>query len=258
MPGRFFLGVGSGELLNEHVVGGTWPEIPVRQERLAEAIEVIRMLLRGGERSHHGRFYTVENARIYTLPDEQIPIYVAVAGARSARLAAQLGDGIVATAPDADSVRAFEEAGGRGPRYAEMSVCFAEDEKEARRTALEIWGYSGLPSPLTVELRRPAHFEKACELVTEERIAEEIACGPDVGRCVERIEKFVAAGFDYLCLHQIGPDQEGFLRFVEQELRPRMQAREERAAARAPARTAASGGDGANDDAFARRPPADS
>jgi len=136
MPGRFFLGVGTGENLNEHVVGGAWPETEVRQERLGEAIEIIRALLEGGNRSHRGRYFTVENARLYTRPPRPPRIMVAVGGAKSAELAGRLGDGMIGTDPDPAIGRQFARAGGAGkPRYGELTVCWAEDESAARKTA---------------------------------------------------------------------------------------------------------------------------
>jgi coenzyme F420-dependent glucose-6-phosphate dehydrogenase len=232
MPGRFFLGVGTGENLNEHVVGQGWPETTVRQERLAEAVQIIRRLWEGGLVSHHGRHYTVENARLYTRPETPPPLYVAAGGLRSARLAAELGDGLIGTDPDAEMLHAFDEAGGRGkPRYAEVTVCWAPDEAQARRTAREVWPTSAMESALSWELPLPSHFEAVAELVTEDAVAEVVTCGPDPTRHAEAIEKYVRAGYDHVCVHQVGPDQEGFLRFYEREVLPRLGADRRQAAA---------------------------
>jgi G6PDH family F420-dependent oxidoreductase len=232
MPGRFFLGVGTGENLNEHVVGQGWPETEVRQERLEEAVQIIRRLWEGGLVSHHGRHYTVENARLYTRPETPPPLYVAAGGARSARLAAELGDGLIGTDADAGMLRAFDEAGGRGkPRYAEVTVCWAPDEAQARRTAREVWPTSAMESALSWELPLPSHFEAVAELVTEDAVAEVVTCGPDPARHAEAIETYVRAGYDHVCVHQVGPDQEGFLRFYEREVLPRLGADHRRAAA---------------------------
>ena len=138
--GRFFLGVGSGEALNEHILGEVWPETKVRQERLEEAITVVRLLWEGGLQSHHGDHYTVENARIYTLPDEPPPVIVATAGDRATEIAGRAGDGMFGLVPDADVIAAFEDAGGKGkPRYGQMHVCWAESEDEAKETAHRYW-----------------------------------------------------------------------------------------------------------------------
>jgi coenzyme F420-dependent glucose-6-phosphate dehydrogenase len=223
LPGRFFLGVGSGENLNEHILGDRWPETPVRQERLEEAIEVIRLLWRGGLRSHHGRHYTVENARLYTLPDEAPPIIVAAAGKRATELAGRIGDGLFGLIPDADVIERFEKADGEGkPRIGQVDVCWAESEAEAKRTAYEWWPNAAVPGNLAWELPLPSHFEAAAELVDEDAVAESVVCGPDPDRHAAAIREFVEAGYDNVYFHQIGPDQEGFLRFAERELLPQL------------------------------------
>jgi G6PDH family F420-dependent oxidoreductase len=224
MPGRFFLGVGTGENLNEHVLGDRWPEYDVRAEMLEEAIEVIRLLWQGGNQSHRGRHYTVENARLYTLPEEPTPIMVAAAGAKAAELAGRIGDGLISVGPEAEVVQTFEGAGGAGkPRFAQATVCWAEDEATARRTAHELWAFSALPGELSQELPMPAHFEQATQIITEEMVAESIVCGPDPAKHVEQMQKYVDAGFDHIYIHQVGPDQEGFMRFYQQEVLPKLQ-----------------------------------
>lgn len=194
-----------------------------RQERLEEAIEVIRELWRGKLTTHRGRHYTVENARLYTLPPEPPPILVAVAGERSVELAARAGDGLIGTAPKAESVAAFRRAGGEGkPTYGQLHVCWAGSEEEARRTALERWPNAGLSGSNFLELPLPAHFEEAAELVSEERIAESVVCGPDPERHLEAIREYVDAGYDHVYVHQVGPDQEGFFDFYEDEVLPKL------------------------------------
>jgi len=223
MPGRFFLGVGTGENLNEHVVGERWPETEVRQERLTEAIEVIRLLWQGGNRSYHGRYFTVENARLYTLPDAPPPLYVAVGGKRGAEQAGRLGDGMIGTEPERALLTAFDKAGGTGkPRYAELTVCWARDEATARRTAHEYWPTSGMESSLSWELPLPAHFEAVARLVTEDEIAESITCGPDPRKHLAAIRKYADAGYDHICVHQVGREQKGFFEFYEQEILPEL------------------------------------
>ena len=223
LQGRFFLGVGTGENLNEHIVGARWPSVDVRQAMLEEAVAVIRQLWRGGYQDHHGRFYTVENARISTRPDTLPPIMVAASGSKSAQLAGRIGDGLVATEPAREVVEHFEAAGGRGkPRYAEITVCWARDEASARRTAHRQWPIAAMPGPLTSELPVPAHFQAAAESVTEDAVAEVVVCGPDSGRHLAGIRQYVDAGFDHVCVHQIGPDQEGALRFYAREVLPQL------------------------------------
>jgi coenzyme F420-dependent glucose-6-phosphate dehydrogenase len=222
LPGRFFLGVGTGENLNEHVLGDRWPESAVRLEMLAEAIEVIRLLWQGGYQSHHGRYYTVEEARIYTLPEEPPPIYVAASKPAAAELAARAGDGLISTAPDAEVVAGFDEAGGEGkPKIGQVTVCWAASEREARRTAHAWWPNAAVPGDLSQELALPRHFDEAAQMVTEEDVVEKIVCGPDADRYFEQIEAYADAGYDHVYLHQVGPDQEGFFHFAQEELLPR-------------------------------------
>jgi G6PDH family F420-dependent oxidoreductase len=222
MPGRFFLGVGTGENLNEHILGDRWPPAAVRREMLEEAIEVIRLLWKGGSQSHHGRHYTVENARLYTLPEKPPPLMVAASGPEAAKLSGRLGDGFIGVAPEAELIDAFESSGGKGkPRIGQVNVCYAADEAAARRTAHSWWPNAGIPGELSQELPVPAHFEQAAENVTEEDIVEVVACGPDPERHLESIGKFVDAGYDHVYVHQIGPDQESFFEFYGSEILPR-------------------------------------
>ncbi len=230
MPDRFFLGVGTGEALNEHITGERWPEIEIRQEMLEEAVTVMRLLWQGGNQSHHGEYFTVENARLYTLPDNPVPVMVAASGPSSAALAGRIGDGFIGTSPDPDTVRAFEEAGGTGPRYGQMTVCWGKDRDEALETAHRIWPNSGLPGQLGQELPTPALFEQAVQLVTPEKIAESMVIGPDADAYLEKIGEYVKAGYDHVYIHQIGPDQEGFIHFAQENILPRYAARQARAA----------------------------
>ena len=224
MPGRFFLGVGTGENLNEHIHGDRWPAYDIRSEMLDEAVEVIRLLWEGDTESFWGAYYTVENARIYTLPDELPPIMVAAGGEQSAELAGNIGDGLISTAPKAELVNTFRENGGKGkPCYGQLTVCWAESEAEARRTAYEIWPNAGLQGELTQELPTPAHFEQAVSTVREEDVTERVVCGPDPQKHLALIRKYVEAGFDHVYIHQVGPDQEGFFRFYQREILPKFQ-----------------------------------
>lgn len=225
LPGRFFFGVGTGENLNEHILGDHWPPSDVRREMLDEAIEIIRLLWQGGSRSYDGAFYTVENARLYTLPEELPPIYVAAAGPEAAGLAGLIGDGLISVAPKANLVQAFDEMGsGRDrPHYGQLTVCVAKDEAEARRTALKLWPIAGLKGELTAELPLPAHFEQAAKLVTEEMVAEEVICGMDPQRHLDKIREYVEAGYEHVYIHQVGPDQDIFFRFYEREILPHLE-----------------------------------
>lgn len=218
--GRFFFGVGSGEALNEHVLGHRWPRPEVRLAMLEEAVAVIRALWRGDTVDHHGEFYEVDNARLFDPPDEAPPIVVSGFGPEAVRLAARIGDGYWGHSPDRDPVDEYAQAGGTGPRFAQLNVCWAEDETVARKTVHEVWPNGGIPGQLAQDLPTWTHFEQASELVTEAVATESVPCGPDVQPVVESVRQYLDAGYDHLYFHQIGPDQEGFLRFWTDELQP--------------------------------------
>ena len=223
MPGRFFLGVGTGENLNEHILGDRWPAIDVRLEMLEESIEVMRLLWEGGLKSHRGRHYTVEQARLYSLPEQPPPIMVAAKGKKAGELAGRLGDGLIGVAPDDELMKTFEETGGSGkPRYGQIAVCWAEDEKTAKKIAREWWPNAAVKGELGVELPLPRHFEQATESVTEDEVAESVTCGPDPEKHLEAIGNFIDGGYDHVYLHQVGPDQDGFFRFYEQNVLPKL------------------------------------
>jgi G6PDH family F420-dependent oxidoreductase len=231
MPGRFFLGVGTGENLNEHILGDRWPDWDVRVRMLAEAVDVIRELWIGRVTSFEGEFYEVQNARIYTLPEEPIEIMVAASGERAAKVAGAIGDGFISTAPKAELIKAFDSdgsgAGGRSrPHYGQLTVCWDTDERKARRTALEMWPTAAIPGESGQELPNPKHFEQLAQLVTEEMIAKQVVCGPDIDRHVEAIQAYVDAGFDHVYIHQIGPDQAAFIRAYAKDVLPRFSAKQ--------------------------------
>jgi coenzyme F420-dependent glucose-6-phosphate dehydrogenase len=224
MPGRFFLGVGTGENLNEHILGDHWPEVDVRLEMLEEAVEVIRLLWRGETVSHRGQHYVVENARIYTRPVQAPPIMVAASGEKAASVAGKIGDGFVGTAPNAEAIQTFEASGGRGkPRYGQMMVCWDADERAARRTAFELWPTAALGGELNQELKLPAHFQQAVSRIREEDVAGIAVCGPDPAVHLAKIREYEKAGYDHIYVHQVGRDQEGFFRFYQREILPKLE-----------------------------------
>lgn len=224
MPGRFFLGVGSGESLNEHITGQAWPPPDVRQDMLEEAVGIIRLLHQGGEHSHYGKYFQVHDARVYNLPQQPVPIYVAAGGKQSGELAGRIGDGLICSAPARESVDAFQRSGGAGkPRYGQLTVCWAKTEDAAVETALKFWPISALSGQFKNELPRPAYLEQASRSVKPEDLKKEIVCGPDPQRHLEGIAEFVRAGFDHVYVHQVGPDQEGFMRFYQREILPNVE-----------------------------------
>jgi coenzyme F420-dependent glucose-6-phosphate dehydrogenase len=223
MPERFFLGLGTGENLNEHVVGRRWPPASVRREMLEEAVGIIRRLWQGDLVDHRGRHYTVDHARLYTAPAPPPPIMIAASSRATAEVAGRLGDGLISTVPEQSIVRTFESAGGKGkPRYGQVHVCWAANAADGRRTAHRRWPIAAMPGPIMANLPHPAHFEATARLVGEDDVARQVPCGPDAEHHMAAIKKFHDAGFTHVYVHQIGPDQEGFFRFYEQEILPRV------------------------------------
>jgi G6PDH family F420-dependent oxidoreductase len=222
LEGRFSLGVGSGEALNEHVLGDRWPEAAERLEMLEEAITVIRTLWEGGVQSHRGRHYRVEHARIYDLPESPPKIIVSGFGPRGVDLAARVGDGYATVGPDADSVSRFRSQGGSGPVQGGLKVCYGDDAAAARATVHRLWPNQALPGELAQILPTPAHFEQAAELVTEELATDGTPCGPDIETHLAAIRAYADAGFDELYINQIGPDQDQFFAAYRDEVLPRL------------------------------------
>ncbi|HEY8978059.1 MAG TPA: TIGR03557 family F420-dependent LLM class oxidoreductase [Streptomyces sp.] len=223
LDGRFRLGVGTGEALNEHILGTGWPEAPVRFAMLEEAVQIIRRLFTGEQVSHRGKHYTVENARLYTVPEEPIPVDVSAFGPHAAETAARIGDGLITMAPDTGLVDRFRRGGGGSkPVYGGLKVCWGTDREKAVSTAHRLWANQQLPGELAQLLPTPRHFEQASALVTEERTAASIPCGDDPDVHVEALQAFVDAGFDSVYVSQIGPDQQGFFDFYRTKVLPRL------------------------------------
>jgi G6PDH family F420-dependent oxidoreductase len=222
--GRFTLGIGAGENLNEHVVGRGWPPADVRHEMLAEAVEIMRRLWRGGFQAYRGRHLALQDARLYTLPDSPPPLAIAAGGPQAARLAGEHGDALIATEPRPELVGSFRAHGGEGKRtYGQIAVCWAADEQRAVRTARELWRFSVPGWKVMSELPNPVNFEAATQSVGDDDITSLVPCGPDPGRHAEAIRALVAAGFSDIAVVQVGAEQEGFLRFWESELAPRLE-----------------------------------
>jgi G6PDH family F420-dependent oxidoreductase len=218
---RFFLGVGTGEALNEHVHGDRWPRPEVRREMLEEAVGVMRALWTGETVDHRGRHYEVENARIFDPPEHRLPVIVSGFGPEAASLAGRIGDGYWGNAPDRELTDAFESAGGGGPRYAQLNLCWAPTEDEGRETAFRIWPNTAVPGQLSQDLPTWTHFEQATQLARVDDVVKSTPVGPDIVDALrDSVDEYVEAGFDHLYFHQIGPDQRGFLDYWERELRP--------------------------------------
>jgi len=215
MPGRFFLGVGTGENLNEHVLGDRWPSPDERYEMLEEAVEVMRLLWQGGEQTHRGKHYTVDHAEIFDIPDGGVPVYVAAAQPQAAELAGRTGDGLVSTSPDEEVVKRF---GQDKPKLGMIHVAYDTDEKKALKRAHELWPNTALQGPLSQELALPSDFEGAVPMVGEEDVAESVPHGPDPAKYRDLIAKYEKAGFTHVYIHQIGDNQKEFCEWAAQNL----------------------------------------
>jgi G6PDH family F420-dependent oxidoreductase len=223
LDGDFCLGVGSGEALNEHILGDRWPSADERLEMLEEAIEVIRLLWQGGFQDHRGRHYKVENARIYDLPEQPPPILISGFGPKSIDLAARIGDGYCTVEPDPEPVQRFRSQAGEGKLVqGGMKACWGEDERSAIETAYRLWPNEALPGELAQVLPTTRHLEQASELVTAEQVAEQVPCGPDPKRHLEKINAYAEAGFDELYVQQIGPEQDAFFAAYKGLILPRV------------------------------------
>ena len=221
---RFTLGIGAGERLNEHVVGGGWPAVRIRHHMLREALEIIDLLWQGGYQSYEGKYLTLEDARVFDLPDQLPVIAVASGGHNASTLAAEHGDGLFATEPRGDLVQAYRDAGGKGPHYAEVPMAWATDEDTAVQTALETsrWALTGWP--VMSELPNPVNFDAASATVKPEDIRGQFSCGPDLDRHVQQVQPYLDAGFDHIVFQNAGPDPEGFIQVCKNELIGRVRA----------------------------------
>jgi len=220
--GRFRLGLGSGENLNEHVVGAGWPSPQVRHAMLEEAVEIIRALFAGDNVNHRGEHYDVANARLWDLPDELPPIGIAVSGERSCELAGRLADLVIATEPKPELVEAFDQYGGTGkPRVGQLPVCYDTDRDAAVARAHDQFRWAVGGWPVNSELPGPSGFEGATQFVTREDVAEAIPCGDDVTAFVDAVRPFADAGFTEVALVQVGGEQQRpFIDWAEKELLP--------------------------------------
>ena len=219
---RFSLGVGTGEALNEHVLGHRWPTPETRRQMLEEAVEVMRRLWSGETVDHHGRFYDVENARLFDPPAHDLPVIVSGFGPESVELAARIGDGFWGHSPDREVIDDYRRHGGTGPRWAQVTMCWAADEQEARETMHHVWPNSGLSGQLAQDLPTWTHFEQATSMLTVEQTSGSTPCGPDPGPVLDAARSYVEAGYDHVYFHQVGRDQRGFMRFWLEELQPQL------------------------------------
>ena len=223
LDGKFILGVGSGEALNEHILGDPWPSVGVRLRMMEEAVGVIRLLQEGREVSHHGEFYEVQDARLYTLPENPTPIYVSAFGPQAAEVAGRIGDGLVTAMADTEVIQAFRDAGGAGkPIQAGTKVAWGPDADAALDLAHRLWANEQLPGQLGQTLPRPQDFEAAMSLVDRETVGDAVAHGDDPEVHARQIQQFVDAGIDEVYVHQIGPDMAVFFDAWSRDIRPQV------------------------------------
>ncbi|GAA2875156.1 LLM class F420-dependent oxidoreductase [Streptosporangium fragile] len=221
--GRFRLGVGTGEALNEHILDSRWPPASERLEMLEEAVGLMRELWTGKLVTHRGTHYRLDTARLYTLPDEPPPVYMSAFGEKAVRLAGRIADGYICTGPNAELVERFHEAGGAGkPAQGGLKVCYAADEAAARRIVHRLWPNQGIQGEASQLLPLPRHFEELAEAVTEEQATRGTPCGPDPEVHANAIKEYVGAGFDEVYVTQIGPEQDAFFDFYAKEVLPRL------------------------------------
>jgi G6PDH family F420-dependent oxidoreductase len=223
--GRFRLGLGAGENLNEHVVGQRWPAVGARHEMLSEAVDIIAALFDatdGSTVNYRAKHYDVEQAKLWDLPDERVPIGIAVSGPNSCELAGRKADILVAVEPKRELVEMFEEAGGAGkPKVGQIALAYDTERDAAVQRAHEQFRWFGLGWKVNADLPNPESFEAATQFVTPEQVAEALGCGPDVEEHVEKIRPFVDAGFTEVALVQIGGEKQAdFIRWAESELLP--------------------------------------
>jgi coenzyme F420-dependent glucose-6-phosphate dehydrogenase len=219
--GRFVLGLGIGERINEHVTGEAWPRPGVRRRMLQEAIEVLRPLLAGDDVDHEGEFFVVEHARIYTRAATPPDLWVAVGGPRTARLAGEHADGMIGLEPDAATVQTFEHAGGAGSAVVgQVHVCIADSVDDAVRTVRRWWPQQALASVLLPELARPEHFAAAVEDLDDDALRHAVVCCTDAAPVLTAIAAFGGAGYTHVALHQVGPEQDRLLDLARAELLP--------------------------------------
>jgi G6PDH family F420-dependent oxidoreductase len=221
LDGRFVLGVGTGEALNEHILGDPWLGIDQRLSMLEESVEIMRALWDGGSVSYDGRHYTVDRARLYSLPEAPPPVLVSAFGPEAAATAGGIGEGFINIQPSADLLRAYRDAGGSGPAQAGVKICWGPDQAECVRTVHRLWPNQALTGELAQVLPMPAHYAAACEPITAQMIADTVPCGPDPDRHAAAIQEYFDAGYDEVYVNQIGDDQEGFLTFLAEEIVPR-------------------------------------
>ncbi|MFG1619630.1 TIGR03557 family F420-dependent LLM class oxidoreductase [Nonomuraea wenchangensis] len=221
--GRFTLGLGAGENLNEHVIGEGWPPVDTRHRMFAEAVRIIKELFGGGYVTYQGEYFDVDSAKLYDLPDRPVPIGIAASGGQSADLAAELADALVINDPMPQVVEHFRAAGGQGkPVYGQLALSYDTDAEAAKQRAHKLWRWSAVGGwKVMAELPGPVNFAAAATTVRPDDVAQSVPCGDDVDAVVQSVKKFADAGYTHVALVQVGHDQqEPFFDWAEKELLP--------------------------------------
>ena len=216
MNGRFFLGVGTGENLNEHILGGRWPRADERLEMLEEAVVLIRKLLEGDYETFRGKHYTVEQLKLYDAPTNRVPIIMAAKAEAASTLAARVADGTMNTSADPSIVKTFKEAGGKGPIYGKVTGAYAADKTAALKIAKERQPNIAIGGDVSTALELPRDFEALAELVRHEDLERALVLGDDPGIWRAQLEEYERAGFTHVALHDVALDQLEFIEFAKQ------------------------------------------
>jgi G6PDH family F420-dependent oxidoreductase len=226
---RFLLGLGSGENLNEHVVGRGWPAVDVRQRMLAEATELIRLLLTGDQVTYHGEYFDADRARVWDLPERPVELALAVGGSDAVSRFAPLADHLIATEPEAALLRQWDEAKGDGAgssrKIGQIPISWDRDRARGVERAHRLFRWFGGGWAVNADLPVPNGFEGATKFVTPDDVAKAIPCGPDLDAIVDAVRGYEKAGFTDVALVQIGDEQQlGFLTHLAPDLLERLRA----------------------------------
>lgn len=222
LEGRFTLGVGTGEALNESILGGPWPTADVRLEMLEEAVGLIRELWKGEVVSHRGKYYTVEHARIYNVPDVPPEIFVSGFGPKAVELAGRIGDGYISTSPEPDLLNQFRSIADGLPAQAGAKVAYAPTKEEGWKHAHRLWPNAGLPGELAQILPTPEHFEQATELVTMDSTRDSVVAGDEPEDHLDQIRSYADAGYDELYIANMGPHYLEMIDFYGKHVLPKV------------------------------------
>jgi G6PDH family F420-dependent oxidoreductase len=196
-----------------------------RHERLSEAADIIQGLLAGTLTNYRGKYFQLDHCHLFDRPDQKPAVVMAAGGPQAARLAGRKGDGLMVTEPRADIIDAFKNGGGSGPRYAEVALCCAAKEEDARETAHHYFRWSLTGWPVMAELPHDGSFAAASRHIPAEAVAQFVSCGPSAERHLQAIDRYVQVGCDHIILLQVGPDQDYFLDLFERKLAPALRNR---------------------------------